>query len=58
MYPERILLIQLRIVAANNSTEQGDPSGGVREKTEGAEGVPHRKNNSINQLDSIRAPRD
>jgi len=29
----------MRMLAANHWTEQGDPNGGVREKTEGAEGV-------------------
>jgi len=40
------LLIQMRMVAANHCTEQGDrngrvreKTGGIREKTEGAEGV-------------------
>ncbi|EDM14405.1 rCG65932 [Rattus norvegicus] len=35
----RALLIQVRMVAANHWTEQGDPNAGVREKMEGAEGV-------------------
>jgi len=35
----RALLIQMRMVTDNHWTEQGDPNGGVREKTEGAEGV-------------------
>jgi len=36
----RALLIQMRMVTANHWPEQGDPNGGVREKTtEGAEGV-------------------
>jgi len=35
----RALLIQMRMLAASHWIEQGDPKGGVREKTEGAEGV-------------------
>lgn len=35
----RALLIQMRMVAANHWTEQGNPNGGVREKSEGAERV-------------------
>jgi len=31
-------LIQMRMLAANHWTEQGEPNAGVREKTEGAEG--------------------
>jgi len=55
----RALLIQMRMVAANHQTEQGDPNGGVREKTEGAEGVCNpigRTTISTNQ--TPRAPRD
>jgi len=29
----------MRMLAANHQTEHGDPNGGVRERTEGAEGV-------------------
>ncbi|EDM02379.1 similar to LRRGT00152 (predicted) [Rattus norvegicus] len=35
----RALQIQMRMLAAKRWTEQGDPNGGVREKSEGAEGV-------------------
>jgi len=35
----RDFLIQMRMLAANRWTEHGDPNGGVRERTEGAEGV-------------------
>jgi len=35
----RVLLIQIRMFAANRWTEQEDSNGGVREKTEGAEGI-------------------
>jgi len=35
----KALLIHMRMPAANHWTEHGDPNGGVREKTEGAEGV-------------------
>jgi len=35
----RALLIQMRMLADNHWTEQGDPNGGVREKTEVDEGV-------------------
>jgi len=47
----RALLIQMRRLAANHWTEQGDSNGGVREKTEGAEGVcnPIGRTISINQ---------
>jgi len=33
------LLIQMRMLVANHRTEHGDPSGGVRGRTEGAEGA-------------------
>jgi len=39
----RPLLIQMRILTANQWTEQGDPTGRVRERTEGAEGVCNPK---------------
>jgi len=51
----RALLIQKRMFAANHWTEQGDPNRGVREKTEGAEGVGNpigRTTISINQIPS------
>jgi hypothetical protein len=35
----RTLLIQMRMLAANHWTERRDPNGGVRRRTEGAEGV-------------------
>jgi hypothetical protein len=35
----RTVLIQIWILAANYWTEHGDPNGGVRGRTEGAEGV-------------------
>jgi hypothetical protein len=31
--------MQRQMVEANHQTEHGDPKGGVRERTEGAEGV-------------------
>jgi len=34
----RALLIQIKMLAAKHWTEHGDPNGGVRERTEGAEG--------------------
>ena len=33
-----VILIQMRMLAANHQTEHRDPIGGVREETEGAEG--------------------
>jgi len=42
----------MRMFAANHWTEQGDPNGGVIEKTEGAEGVCNtigRMTISVNQ---------
>jgi hypothetical protein len=35
----RALLIQMWLLAGNIWTEHGDPNGGVRRRTEGAEGV-------------------
>jgi len=49
----KALLIQMRMVAANHWTEQGDLNEGVREKTEGAERVCNtigRKTMSTNQI--------
>jgi len=51
----RALLIQMRMLAANHWTKQGDPNGGVREKIEGAEWVYNpigRKTVSTNQAPS------
>jgi len=48
----RAWLIQSKMLAANHWTEKGDADGGVRERTEGAEGVCHtvgRKIVSTNQ---------
>jgi len=53
--PERLCQspqIQMRMLATNHRTEQGDPNGGDRAKTEGAEGVCNligRNTISINQ---------
>ena len=45
------------MLPANHWTEHRVPNGGVRERTEGAEGVcNHRKNNSINQPDPPELP--
>jgi hypothetical protein len=42
---------------ANHWTEHSVPNGGVRERTERAEGFEtHRKNNNINQPDSPELP--
>jgi len=38
-FSARALLIQMRMVAAIHCTEQRDPKGEVRKKTEGSEGV-------------------
>jgi hypothetical protein len=47
------------MLAANHQTEQGNPKGGVRGRTGGAEEVfnPHRKNNNIKQPDLPDVPR-
>jgi len=42
MSPEgfnRALLIQMRMLVANHWTKYGDPNGGVKERTQGAEVV-------------------
>jgi hypothetical protein len=46
----RVLPIQMRLLAANHQTEHWDPSGGVRGRTEGVEGVcnPIRRTISTN----------
>jgi hypothetical protein len=52
--------ILMRTLAVNHWTEQGDPNGGVRGRTEGAEGVcnPIGKTISTNHTHPPRAPRD
>jgi hypothetical protein len=46
------------MLAANHLTEHGDHNGGVRGKTEGAEGIcNNRKNNNINQPGPPELPR-
>ena len=51
------------MLVANHGTELGDPNGGVRKRTEEAEGVCNLKKlkdkkNNINEPYSPRAPRD
>ena len=50
--------IQRQMLTASYWTELGDPNGGVRERTEGAERVckTHRRNNNINQPDPPELP--
>jgi hypothetical protein len=47
------------MLATNHQTEHRNPNGGVRGRTEGAEGVCnyiYRKNNNINQPDPPEFP--
>jgi hypothetical protein len=49
------------MLTANHWTDHGVPNGGVRERTEGAEGACHptgRITTETNQTHTPRAPRD
>jgi hypothetical protein len=64
MSPERIcqsLTVQMGMLAAKYWTEHGDPNGGIRERTDGVEGVSSPIGKTIistNQTQPPRAPRD
>jgi hypothetical protein len=51
-------MIQMRMLAANHWIKHRDPKGGVRRRTEGAEGfaTPLRTTISTNQTLSPKAP--
>ena len=50
--------IQMRMLVANHQTEHRDPNGGVRGRTEGAEGVSKSTWKTISTNQTLKAPRD